>query len=179
VSFERCEIQQENGANCLDLRNPGAISGKYHAEWQNFMALHFDGADEASAENTKRALRVLICEDEGLIVIQLRHALENAGFEVVGEALDGEGAFRLTKELAPDFVLMDVTLSGTDGIEATERIMREHPVAVIILTAHADEHTVEAAVDAGACGYVVKPVVSEQLIPAIEAAIGRYEVRYQ
>src|ERR1041385_4898588 len=98
-------------------------------------------------------LRAMICEDEGLVVVQLRHALASAGYTVVGEAMDGETAIRMALDLSPDFILMDITLCGMNGIEATRRILQKRSIPVIILTAHDDDDTIRQAIDAGACGY--------------------------
>ena len=122
-----------------------------------------------------QGLRALICEDEGVTVMQLRKALVRAGFEVVGEAVEGEEGVKLAREVEPDFVIMDLNMPGLDGIQATRRIMDERPTPVIILTAYSDDKSVDDALDAGACAYLVKPVASEQLIPAVKAAIARFE----
>src|SRR5437763_15202100 len=94
---------------------------------------------EAAEMQNKTALRALICEDEGLTVMQLRQVLAGAGFDIVGEAMDGAKGVELAKELGPDFVLMDVNLQGMNGVEATRRIMDECPAAVIMLTAYGDD----------------------------------------
>ena len=122
-----------------------------------------------------QGLRALICEDEGVTVMQLRKALVRAGFEVIGEAVEGEEGVRLARETEPDFVIMDLNMPGLDGIQATRRIMDERPTPVIILTAYSDDKSVDDALDAGACAYLVKPVASEQLIPAVKAAIARFD----
>jgi len=122
-----------------------------------------------------QGLRALICEDEGVTVMQLRKALVRAGFEVVGEAVEGEGGVKLARETEPDFVIMDLNMPGLDGIQATRRIMDERPTPVIILTAYSDDKSVDDALEAGACAYLVKPVASEQLIPAVKAAIARFD----
>ncbi len=122
-----------------------------------------------------QGLRALICEDEGVTVMQLRKALVRAGFEVVGEAVEGEEGVKLARECEPDFVIMDLNMPGLDGIQATRRIMDERPTPVIILTAYSDDKSVDDALDAGACAYLVKPVASEQLIPAVKAAIARFD----
>jgi two-component system, response regulator PdtaR len=120
-------------------------------------------------------LRALICEDEGLTVILLRRALVSAGFKVVGEAAEGATGIELARTLEPDFILMDINMPGVNGIEATRRIMQERPLPIVILTAYSDDRLVEEAIEAGACAYVVKPVVSEQLIPAVRTALTRFE----
>ncbi len=120
-------------------------------------------------------LRALICEDEGVTVMQLRKALLRAGYEVAGEAVEGEQGVALAREIEPDFVIMDLNMPGLGGIDATRRIMDERPTPVIILTAYSDDKSVDEALEAGACAYLVKPVASEQLIPAVRAAIARFE----
>jgi len=119
--------------------------------------------------------RGLICEDEGLTVIHLRQALVHAGFAVAGEAMDGERACELAQSLEPDFILMDIKLEGMDGIEATRRIMRGRPTAIIMITAYGDDKLVDEAVEAGACAYLVKPIDGNQLIPAVKTALARFE----
>jgi response regulator NasT len=124
---------------------------------------------------TSKSLRALICEDEGLTIVQLRRALVGAGFEVVGEATDGDLACKLALELKPDFVLMDVNMNGTDGVASASYIMQHCPTAVIMLTGDNSEETVEQAMEAGASCYLVKPIVGEQLIPAVKTAVARFE----
>lgn len=123
----------------------------------------------------ERALRALICEDEGLTVILLRRALTTAGYEVVGEAAEGASGIEMARMLEPDFILMDVNMPGVNGIDATRQIMQERPMPIIILTAYSDDRLVEEAIEAGACAYIVKPIVSEQLIPAVRTALTRFE----
>ena len=123
------------------------------------------------------ALKALICEDEGLTVLQWRRALQRAGFEVVGEAKEGGKCVDLARETDPDIVLMDLNMPGMNGVEATRRIMEERPAPIVVLTAYSDDATVNDALDAGASAYLVKPVVAEQLIPAIRAAMARFKER--
>jgi AmiR/NasT family two-component response regulator len=127
-----------------------------------------------SQTNTPK--HVLICEDEGLTVMALRRTLVRAGYVVIGEEGDGERAVALAKQLQPDLILMDVGLTGSlSGIEAARQILQEQTVPIIALTAYSDDTHYTAALEAGVCGYLVKPFTSEQLIPAIEAALARYE----
>src|SRR5262249_23258044 len=123
--------------------------------------------NEMTTETT--GLRVLICEDEGVTVMALRKALVRAGYEVVGEAVDGRSAIDMALSLKPDLILMDITMLGsTDGIVATREILQVMPIPIIMLTAYSDEDYVDAALDAGACAYLVKPITSEQLLPALK-----------
>lgn len=120
-------------------------------------------------------LRALICEDEGITVMQLRKALQRAGYEVVGEAADGEAAIQLAEELEPDLVIMDLNMPRVSGVEATRSITQRRPVPIVVLTAYSDEASVDAAMEAGACAYLVKPVSADQLVPAVRAALARFE----
>ncbi|MGC8668807.1 MAG: ANTAR domain-containing response regulator [Chthonomonadales bacterium] len=120
-------------------------------------------------------LRALICEDEGITVMQLRRALQRAGYEVVGEAADGEDAIRLAEDLQPDVIIMDLNMPRVSGVEATRRITERRPVPIVVLTAYSDELSVDAAMQAGACAYLVKPVSADQLMPAVRAALARFD----
>jgi len=124
---------------------------------------------------TTTSQRVLICEDEGVTVMSLRKALARAGYQVVGEAVDGQQAIDLAQEKQPDLILMDITMLGPiDGIAATREILQHQSVPIVMLTAYSDTSLVDAALDAGACGYLVKPITSEQLLPAIRTATARF-----
>ena len=119
--------------------------------------------------------RVLICEDETIIRLDLRQLLEGAGYEVVAEARDGEEAVELALEHEPDLAIMDVKMPRLDGIEAARRIIAERPIPIVILTAHSHEGLVARAVQAGVGGYVVKPFREADLLPAIATARARHE----
>jgi serine phosphatase RsbU (regulator of sigma subunit) len=118
--------------------------------------------------------RILICEDEGLTRLRLTAALRADGYQVVGAAADGENAVALARELRPDAILMDVNMPVTDGIEATRRIMAERPVPVVVLTAYSDADVIRQALEAGASGYLVKPLRDAQLVPAISVAMAQF-----
>jgi two-component system, response regulator PdtaR len=120
------------------------------------------------------SVRILVCEDESLTALCLQKALALMGHLVVGEARDGEEAVTLAECLRPDVILMDVRMPRLDGIEATNRIMRMCPTAIIMVTAYSDEGLVRQALDAGASGYLVKPVRDDQLQPAISVARTRF-----
>jgi two-component system, response regulator PdtaR len=122
-----------------------------------------------------RLPRVLICEDEGLTALRLKSCLPELGYEVVGEAQDGEEAVELAKTLQPDAILMDIRMPKQDGIEATEQIMNSPAAtAIVMMTAYNDRELVDAALKAGASGYLVKPVSSEQIGPALTVALNKY-----
>ncbi len=120
--------------------------------------------------------RALICEDEGVTVMQIRKALMRAGYDVVGEAVEGRKAIDMAQALKPDLILMDINMPGPiDGIAATREILKHTPIPIIMLTAYSDDAYVDNALDAGACAYLVKPITSEQLLPAIKLAMYRFE----
>jgi two-component system, response regulator PdtaR len=121
-------------------------------------------------------LRALLAEDEGLTILLLRRALTAAGYEVVRAVGDGEQAVLGAHELKPDFVVMDINMPRLSGIEAARQITAERPVPIIMLTAYSDQAIVDEAIGAGACAYLVKPVVVEQVAPAVRTALARFDV---
>lgn len=118
--------------------------------------------------------RVLVAEDEALIRLDLVEMLREEGYEVVGEAGDGEEAVRLAEELRPDLVILDVKMPKRDGIEAASDIAGKRVAPVVILTAFSQRDLVERARDAGAMAYLVKPFSKRDLVPAVELAISRF-----
>jgi DNA-binding NarL/FixJ family response regulator len=116
-------------------------------------------------------VRVFIVDDHVMFRTGLRALLEANGVEVVGEAGDAEHALERMAALQPDVVLMDLSLPGVSGVEATERITALAPdVRTLILTITSPDRTVVDAVRAGAAGYLVKGTPIEDLVRAIEAA---------
>jgi response regulator NasT len=118
--------------------------------------------------------RVLVAEDEALIRLDLVEMLREEGYEVAGEAADGDEAIKLATELRPDLVILDVKMPKVDGIEAASVIAGNRISAVVILTAFSQRELVERARDAGAMAYLVKPFAKRDLVPAIELAMSRF-----
>ena len=118
--------------------------------------------------------RVLVAEDEALIRLDLAEMLREEGYEVVGEAGDGQEAVDLAESLKPDLVIMDVKMPRRDGIDAASEIASKRIAPIVILTAFSQRDLVERARDAGAMAYLVKPFNITDLIPAIEVAVSRF-----
>jgi two-component system, response regulator PdtaR len=131
-------------------------------------------AAPASSSPVPESRRVLIAEDEALIRLDLREMLQEEGFEVVGEAADGEQAVALANELTPDLVICDVKMPKMDGIAAAAQIAGKRVAPVVMLTAFSQRDLIERARDAGAMAYLVKPFQKRDLLPAIEMATSRF-----
>ena len=119
--------------------------------------------------------RVVIAEDEALIRLDLKEMLQEEGYEVVGEAGDGETAVKLAVSHRPDLVILDVKMPVLDGLSAAEQIAAERIAPVVILTAFSQRDLVERARDAGAMAYLVKPFTKADLMPAIAMAVSRFQ----
>lgn len=116
-------------------------------------------------------IRVLLADDHRMLREGVRGALVDEGFDVVGEAADGDEAVRLAVELQPDVVLMDVSMPARDGVAATALIRRDAPdVRVVMLTMHVDKDIIERALRAGAVGYMTKDCSTDELAEAIRMA---------
>jgi response regulator NasT len=120
------------------------------------------------------ARRVVIAEDEALIRLDLAEMLAEEGFDVVGQAGDGQTAIELAEEHRPDLVVLDVKMPRLDGLTAAQRIAERRIAPVVILTAFSQRELVDRAREAGAMAYVVKPFTKHDLVPAIEMAVSRF-----
>jgi AmiR/NasT family two-component response regulator len=131
-------------------------------------------AASATPPPAPEVTRVVIAEDEALIRLDLREMLQEEGFEVVGEAADGEQAVALAQQLLPDLVICDIKMPKMDGIAAAAQITSERIAPVVMLTAFSQRDLIERARDAGAMAYLVKPFQKRDLLPAIEIATSRF-----
>ena len=126
------------------------------------------------ATESQQGLRVLLAEDEALIRLDLAEMLTDAGYEVVGQASNGEEAVSLADSLQPDLIIMDVKMPVMDGLTAAETIGEKRICPVIMLTAFSQKELVERARDAGVMAYIVKPFTVSDVTPAIEVATSRW-----
>lgn len=117
-------------------------------------------------------LRIVVAEDEALIRMDLVEMLAREGYEVIGEAANGEDAVRLVRERKPDIALFDVKMPIKDGITAAEELRGQVPI--VMLTAFSQRELIERANNAGVMAYLVKPFTISDLIPAIEVARSRF-----
>lgn len=119
-------------------------------------------------------LKVLVAEDESLIRMDVVATLSEAGYEVLGEASDGEEAVEMASRLSPDVVVMDIKMPKMDGISAAEKIS-DLRIPVVLLTAFSQAELINRATEAGAMAYITKPFKPADLLPAIQIAIARSE----
>ncbi|QWZ10267.1 response regulator [Nocardioides panacis] len=127
-----------------------------------------------SPDPSAPARRVVIAEDEALIRLDLAEMLAEEGYDVVGQAGDGQTAVELAELHRPDLVVLDVKMPKLDGITAAQRIAEQRIAPVVILTAFSQRDLVDRARDAGAMAYLVKPFNKADLVPAIEMAVSRF-----
>jgi DNA-binding NarL/FixJ family response regulator len=115
--------------------------------------------------------RLLLVDDHKMLRDGLRRSLEEYGFDVVGEADDGQAGVRMAGALHPDVVLMDVSMPILDGVEATRQVRLVSPASqVVMLTMHADGEVMARAIQAGAIGYLVKDCSTEDVVAAVRLA---------
>ena len=121
--------------------------------------------------------RILVVEDEYLTRIDITNSLIAQGYDVIGTADTGTAAIRMTGELNPDLILMDVTLKGKmTGIEAAKQILKIFRTPVVYLTAHSDDATVDQAVITEPFGYLIKPFDELVLKTTIQMALYKHSI---
>lgn len=116
--------------------------------------------------------RILMADDDRLVLATVSAGLRSVGYEVV-TAETGEEAIRLCNQWKPDLAILDIRMPGIDGIEAARQIFSDSGVPFLILSAFDDKKMVDEAVSEGALGFLVKPIDVYQIIPSIEAALVR------
>jgi two-component system chemotaxis response regulator CheY len=120
------------------------------------------------------ALNVMVVDDSLIMAQKLKAMLEELGHKVIRVCKDGHEAVRDYPVVKPDLVTMDITMPGMDGIDALKAIIAEHKNArIIMVTSHGQEAMVVRAIDAGALGYVLKPITRERLAATADRAMAR------
>ena len=122
-----------------------------------------------------KQLRVIIAEDEPVTRKDLKEMLEEEKILTIGECGDGATAVNLARTLKPDLIIMDIKMPIMHGIQAAKVLNKEKIAPVMLLTAHSQEHLIEAAKEAGVLAYLVKPVNKKSLVAACYIAVSRYE----
>lgn len=116
--------------------------------------------------------KLLIADDDRLVLATLAEGLRRAGHTVL-EAANGEEAIRLACEQAPDLAILDMRMPGRDGLDVAQWLREHTGVPFLFLSAYGDAEVVNAAVQSGALGYLVKPLDVQQILPSIDAAMMR------
>lgn len=123
---------------------------------------------------SKPAKRVLIVDDNSIMRMLLRTLLRGEEYVVVGEASNGEQALEFAERLLPDIVCLDIEMPKIGGLEVLPQIRQRVPTALVLMvTSHTDRETVQAAIDKGAAGYILKPFSAGRVLEAIAAAIAK------
>jgi two-component system, response regulator PdtaR len=133
------------------------------------------GDSQGGRERKMERTRIIIADDESLIRMDLREMLTNLGYLVVGEVADGRSAVNQARELRPEIVIMDIKMPDMDGIEAAKTLTEERIAPVVLLSAYSQRELVQRAREAGVVAYLVKPYREEELAPAIEVALARFQ----
>ena len=118
--------------------------------------------------------RIFVAEDDSIILMGLKMILKHLGHTVIGEAVDGETAIERIFELKPQLLLLDINMPKKDGLQVLEEVHSRATVPAIIITAYPDDELIARARSLGAYGYLIKPVIEEQLKSAIEMTMGRH-----
>lgn len=125
-------------------------------------------------------LKVVVCDDDKFIIDLIRKELEPAGYSIAGEASNGLDLIRVCEEVRPDIVIADIEMPTMNGIDATRELTgRNLAKCVIMLTSFDDYDYISGAIEAGASGYLAKPVKKDVLIPTIENCLKKSEQLYE
>ncbi len=128
----------------------------------------------AESQADLRDRRVVIVEDDALSQLHIKRILRSQDMEVVGMASDGQEAIRMVLDLRPDVVVMDIKMPCLNGLEASERILQQYPVCIVILSAFSDVEYYQKADTIGTSGYIVKPISAETLVPQLLFAYRKF-----
>lgn len=120
------------------------------------------------------SLRLLVADDEEVVRALLAEMSESLGHRVVAQAADGEQAIALAESCCPDLILLDIYMPKIDGLRAAQAITARKVLPIVIVTAYADDALIQRAAEAGAFGYLVKPITRERLVAAIATARARF-----
>ena len=133
-----------------------------------------DAPPESAAAASRRAVRILVADDEYLVALDIVSQLAACGYTAIGPAGSGNEALRLARAQRPDLALLAVRMPDGDGIATARAIVAELNIPVVMLSAYTDERTVAGARDAGVFAYLAKPARSQQLRATIEVALSRH-----
>lgn len=117
--------------------------------------------------------RLLLIEDESIFRMDMRDMLEDEGYEIIGEAGDGEKGIELAFKHKPDLIIMDIKMPKLDGLRASQIICRSLPTPILLLTAYSQREYVEKAKQSNIVGYLVKPITEASFVPAVEIALAQ------
>lgn len=117
--------------------------------------------------------KILVVDDEPITRIDIKEILQGKGYEVVGEAKNGEEAVEKAYALDPDLIVMDVKMPKMDGFKASSIIKGFSSCSILLLTAFSHDEVIQQAKEAGIHAYIVKPITEKDLIPAVEIALSQ------
>ncbi len=120
-------------------------------------------------------LKILLAEDEYLVMMGIKANLEELGHKIVGEAMNGKEAVELALEKSPDLIIIDINMPYLDGIEAIKKINEKIVIPSIIVTGYSDTELIRKASQVGVFAYLVKPIEINELKPAIQVAMQRFK----
>ncbi|ASN04336.1 ANTAR domain-containing response regulator [Virgibacillus necropolis] len=123
--------------------------------------------------------RIVLVEDESIARMDISLTLQDAGYEVVGQAGNGEKAIEVVHECQPDLIIMDIKMPKLNGLKASKIISQKFNIPILLLTAYSQQDFIDKAKESNIVGYIVKPVSGDRLIPSIEIALHQSEVSNQ
>lgn len=122
-----------------------------------------------------KKLKILVAEDEYLVLMGLKSNLKELGHQIIAEAMNGKEAIELAEEKSPDLIIADINMPELDGLEAVKQINQKQVIPSIIVTGYSDDELIEKASRVGVFAYLVKPVGIEELKASIIIAMNKYE----